>query len=127
MKRRPGILAAALVLQHVPDLVRYGSKPAREAERFAEVNGLCSALTARPWTIRPTRCSSATFGRRSSGRRRVRGGAQPGEATRWDPSARSSTQRRFYELMAEVDLFDLVRLGEESRRGQGRPAHLYRR
>ena len=40
MKRRAGIQAATFVLQHVPDLVRYGSKPAREAERFAEGNRL---------------------------------------------------------------------------------------
>ena len=41
MTRRAGIHGATLVLQHVPDLVRYGSKPRREQERLAE---LLSAL-----------------------------------------------------------------------------------
>ena len=39
--RRAGILEAALVLDHVPDLVRYGSKPWREQARFETVHGSC--------------------------------------------------------------------------------------
>jgi hypothetical protein len=35
MTRRAGVLGAATVLQHVPDLVQFGSKPSREPERFA--------------------------------------------------------------------------------------------
>ncbi len=35
--RRAGILGAALVLEHVPDLVRYGSKPSRELDRLPEL------------------------------------------------------------------------------------------
>ena len=44
MTRRAGILAASFVLEHVPDLVRYGSKPAREA---AEVRRPCATSCAR--------------------------------------------------------------------------------
>ena len=39
MTRRAGVLAASLVLEHVPDLVRYGSKPSREPERLPELIG----------------------------------------------------------------------------------------
>jgi len=35
VSRRARILGASLVLDHVPDLVRYGSKPDRERARFA--------------------------------------------------------------------------------------------
>jgi len=34
---RAGILGAALVLEHVPDLVRSGSKPSRELDRVPEL------------------------------------------------------------------------------------------
>ena len=33
-ERRTAVRAASIVLEHVPDLVRYGSKPRREAERL---------------------------------------------------------------------------------------------
>ena len=39
MNGRPGILGAALVLEHVPGLVRYGSKPMREQGRLPELLG----------------------------------------------------------------------------------------
>lgn len=35
MTRSAGVLAAATVLQHVPDMVRFGSKPSREPEHLA--------------------------------------------------------------------------------------------
>jgi len=41
--RPAGILAAALVLEHVPDLVRYGSKPSRERDRLPELLGALRA------------------------------------------------------------------------------------
>ncbi len=111
MSRRAGILAAALVLDHVPDLVRYGSKPAREQRRFEEVAGSLRTFDEavayppnqvfignlrpetlwempRPWWQDPC------------------GGAPEG------PFGEIMDQRRFYELMEEVDLFDLLHLGE---------------
>jgi len=37
MSPRAAIVATSLVLDHVPDLVRYGSKPRRETERWPEI------------------------------------------------------------------------------------------
>jgi len=37
VSRRARVLGASLVLEHVPDLVRYGSKPDRERARFAAI------------------------------------------------------------------------------------------
>ena len=111
MSRHAGILAAALVLDHVPDLVRYGSKPARDSQRFEEVadslrsfgeavayppnqvfiGNLCPETlweTPRPWWRHPS------------------------DATPVGPFGEIMDQRRFYELMADVDLFDLLHLGE---------------
>lgn len=39
MTRRAAVLGASLVLEHVPDLVRYGSKPTREPGRLADIRG----------------------------------------------------------------------------------------
>jgi len=38
VSRRARILGASLVLEHVPDLVRYGSKPDRERARFTALH-----------------------------------------------------------------------------------------
>jgi betaine reductase len=111
VSRHAGILAAALVLDHVPDLVRYGSKPARDSQHFEEVadslrsfgeavayppnqvfiGNLCPETlweTPRPWWRHPS------------------------DATPVGPFGEIMDQRRFYELMADVDLFDLLHLGE---------------
>ena len=34
MTRRAAVVASSFVLEHVPDLVRYGSKPAREPQQL---------------------------------------------------------------------------------------------
>lgn len=119
MTRRAGILASSFVLEHVPDLVRYGSKPAREAQKFATVRDKLRTFEQargyapnqafignlrpeelwsreRPWWAEPDAAASAT-----------------------GPYGDIMPQRAFYELMAEVDLFDLVRLGEEPRLENG--------
>jgi len=109
----PSVLAASLVLEHVPDLVRYGSKPRRELGRQAELE---SALRSyedacrypphqvfigalrpeelwkleRPWW-------RATDGVRSAG-----------------PWGEIMPQHDFFELLAELDQFDLVRPGERA-------------
>ena len=74
---RAGVLGAALVLQHVPDLVRYGSKPLREETRLPELLGALRTYERRASPIRPTRSSSATRGRKSCGSSRDRGGTGP--------------------------------------------------
>ena len=37
MSPRAAVVATSLVLDHVPDLVRYGSKPRRESTRWPEI------------------------------------------------------------------------------------------
>ena len=39
MSRRAAVSGASFVLEHVPDLVRYGSKPARETARLPDLLG----------------------------------------------------------------------------------------
>jgi len=99
------------VLEHVPDLVRYGSKPLREAERRTELQAALRSYddasrylphqvfigSRRPeelWEVERPRWSIAN-GSRSSG--------EWGELM---------PQRAFLELLAELDQFELVRPGE---------------
>jgi glycine/sarcosine/betaine reductase complex component C subunit beta len=115
--RDVSIVGASLTLQHVPDLVRYGSKPRREQERLPQILGALRSFSdavdyppnqvfigntdpdilrqlARPWW-------------RS---------APPG-----DPRGAFGDiidQLAFYELLAELDQFELVRLKEEPRPGE---------
>ncbi len=116
--RRPGILGASLTLQHVPDLVRYGSKPSREPSRLPEIvaalrsfreavayppnqvfigNAAPGSLreTARPWWASP-----------------------PAGATPAGPFGEIIDQRGFYDLLAELDRFELVRMKQEPRPGE---------
>ena len=119
MTGRAAVVAASLVLEHVPDLVRYGSKPSREQ---AQLDAIAGALRPfheavayppnqvvvgnlapedlwdlpRPWWRHPAE------------------GAESAGA--W---GEVMDQPRFLELMASVDRFDLVRLGVEPT-----PAHL---
>jgi hypothetical protein len=118
VNRRVGIIAASFTLQHVPDLVRYGSKPAREAERFSKVAHLLRTYedavgyppnqvflgNLRPEELRETP-------------RPWWKGASRGATT--GPFGEILDEGRFYELMADVDLFDLVRLGEEPDESRG--------
>jgi betaine reductase len=101
------------VLDHVPDLVRYGSKPAREEEKFASVRDkLRSFEQARGYApnqafignLRPEELWD---------RERPWWGQVDALAPAAGPFGDIADQRSFYELMDEVDLFDLVRLGEE--------------
>ena len=55
MSGRAAIHSCSLVLAHAPDLVRHGSKPAREL--VADGDGLLASLAARG---APTRTRSAT-------------------------------------------------------------------
>ena len=36
-RRRAAVVSASFVLEHVPDLVRYGSKPAREPDQMGRL------------------------------------------------------------------------------------------
>jgi betaine reductase len=106
--RRAAVTHASLVLEHVPDLVRYGSKPSREASKLADASGSLRTFDdavgyapnqvfvgnlppeelwdrPRPWWKEPVADAS--------------------------PEGTSGTimaQSAFYELLTEVDRFDLV-------------------
>jgi hypothetical protein len=111
--RRAAVRAASVVLEHVPDLVRYGSKPARENHRLPEIGAALRSFDdavayapnqvmignlpprqlwdmPRPWWSSPAPRASAV-----------------------GPFGDILGQRAFYDLLAEVDRFGLVRLGDE--------------
>ena len=112
-RRRAAIAGASLVMEHVPDLVRYGSKPSREPERLDEIAGALRSFDdarsyppnqvmignlapedlwerARPWWRHPAEHAAAE-------------GA-------WGDLM---DQPRFLDLLTSVDRFELVRLGAE--------------
>jgi betaine reductase len=113
VSRQAGILGAALVLEHVPDLVRYGSKPLRERDRLPELLGALrtyrEALAYPPHqafigNLRPEELWSIE-------RPRWQGGDGPG--ARAGRFGELMPQREYYALLAELDQFDLVREGRE--------------
>jgi hypothetical protein len=116
--RYAGIIAASSVLEHVPDLVRYGSKPTREAQRFATVRDKLRTFDQ----ARGYAPNQAFIGNlRPEVLRELE---RPWWGTLVDASAAGPygdiiDQSTFYELMDEVDLFDLVRLGEQPRPENG--------
>jgi glycine/sarcosine/betaine reductase complex component C subunit beta len=110
---RASVIATSLVLEHVPDLVVYGSKPLRERERLPELrdalrtyDDVCAYaphqvfVGARPpedlWDIGRPRWENANGGR---------------SAGAW---GEIMPQGRFLDLLAELDQFDLVRRGEDA-------------
>src|ERR1051326_1466951 len=105
------VQAAALVLEHVPDLVRYGSKPSRERDRLPDLQSALRSyddacrylphqvfIGSRPpeelWTVE-----------------RPRWNVPKGSASS-SASGELIPQRAFLELLAELDQFELVRAGE---------------
>jgi hypothetical protein len=115
---RAAVIAASLVLEHVPDLVRYGSKPSREPAQLDAIAGALRSLDEavayapnqvvvgnlapedlwdlpRPWWQHPVQSADA--------------------AGAW---GEVMDQPHFLELMASVDRFELVRLGAEPAAGQ---------
>lgn len=111
MSRRAGILAAAFVLDHVPDLVRYGSKPAREQRSFEGVAGSLRTFdeaVAYP----PNQAFIGNLRPEDLWEMPRPWWRQPGDGSPTGPFGEIMDQRHFYELMAEVDLFDLLHIGE---------------
>lgn len=119
MTRRAGIVAASFVLEHVPDLVRYGSKPSREAKKFATVRDKLRTFSqacgyapnqAFIGNLRPEQLYD---------RERPWWSELDTSAPAVGPYGEIIDQSAFYALMKEVDLFDLIRLGEEPRPQNG--------
>jgi glycine/sarcosine/betaine reductase complex component C subunit beta len=116
--RRAVVTASSLVLDHVPDLVRYGSKPSREPGRLGE---LTTAL--RSYEAALAYAPNQVFV----------GNLPPEDLWEWprdwwrhprsDAAASGSWGEicdgsSFYDLLAEVDRFDLVKLGAEAGPGE---------
>jgi betaine reductase len=109
---RAGVLGAGLVLEHVPDLVRYGSKPQRERpqlDRLLRARRTFEQALAYPphqafiGNLRPEQLWELPrpwWSRDGGGERR-------------GPFGELMPEREFYELLAELDQFGLVRLGSE--------------
>jgi betaine reductase len=105
---------ASLVLEHVPDLVRYGSKPSREPAKLAALQG---ALRTFPDAVAyaPNQVFVGNlppedlWDRPRNWWQHPVGGASPSGAT-----GDILPQAAFYELLAEVDRFGLLRDPTES-------------
>lgn len=118
MTRRAGIIAASFVLEHVPDLVRYGSKPTREVQRFATVRDKLRTFDqARGYA--PNQAFIGNLRPEVLWELERPWWGTPVDAPAAGPYGDIIDQSAFYELMDEVDLFDLVRLGEEPRPENG--------
>jgi glycine/sarcosine/betaine reductase complex component C subunit beta len=112
MGRRAVVLGAALVLEHVPDLVRYGSKPQREPDQLGDLTASLRsyehALVYPPHQVFIGNLRPEALWEIPRPWWRVRnGGGRIGRFGELMP------QGEFYDLLAELDQFDLVRPGTE--------------
>ena len=118
MTRRAAVTSASFVLEHVPDLVRYGSKPAREPQQIEAITaGLRpfeDAVAYPPNQVFIGNLAPADLWERPRDwwRHPVQAATSAG------PSGDVMAQHDFYELLAEVDQFDLMRMGAEPEPGQ---------
>jgi betaine reductase len=115
---RATVAGAALVLEHVPDLVRYGSKPQREQGKHEELQAALRGFE-----------DAAAYGPNQA----VIGNIAPedlwaAERPWWKtqlecpphgPFGEVIAQDDFYARLAAVDQFDLVRMGDEPVTGAG--------
>ena len=118
MTRRAAVSSASFVLEHVPDLVRYGSKPSREPR---QLDALTAALRCYDEAVAypPNQVfignlvPSALWDLpRDWWRHPVEGAQTAG------PCGDVMGQDRFLELLTELDQFDLVRMGVDPEPGQ---------
>jgi betaine reductase len=114
MSPRAAVVATSLVLDHAPDLVRYGSKPRRESARWPEIAPSLRTFDdavayppnqvmignvppedlwerARPWWKQPV-----------------------ADALAEGPSGDIGTQDAFYRELIEADRFELIHEGSET-------------
>jgi len=117
-RRRAAVVSASFVLEHVPDLVRYGSKPSREPHRL---DGLTAAMRSFDEAVAypPNQVFIGNLAPEDLWDR---------PRTWWEhPVEHAAAQGRFgavmeqadfYPLLTEVDQFDLVRMGRDPEPGQ---------
>jgi glycine/sarcosine/betaine reductase complex component C subunit beta len=112
---RASILGASLTLQHVPDLVRHGSKPSRELDRLDDLlAGLRSFEEAVAYPPNQVCIGNlAPESLRDLPRPWWRAG--PARPLPTGPFGEILDQPSFYELLVEVDQFELMRMGREPR------------
>jgi glycine/sarcosine/betaine reductase complex component C subunit beta len=112
LTHRAAILGASLSLQHVPELVRYGSKPSREPGRIPEILGALrsyeDAVAYAPNQVCIGNLSPEFLREHPRPWWRDAIAAEAAGAF-----GEILPQFAFYELMAEVDQFGLVRLKED--------------
>jgi betaine reductase len=116
--RRAAVVAASFVLEHVPDLVRYGSKPSREPQRL---EALTAALRSFDEAVAypPNQVFLGNLAPRTLWDVPRDWWRHPVETARPDgPSGELMPQDRFYELLVELDRFELVRMGAVPQPGQ---------
>jgi len=113
----PAILGATLTLQHVPDLVRYGSKPAREpdlVERLLpSLRSFDDAVAYPPHQVFLGNLAPEALRALPRPWWRDAMAASPDGV-----SGQIIDQADFYERLAARDGFDLVRMGHEPRPGE---------
>jgi betaine reductase len=116
--RPVAVLGASLTLQHVPDLVRYGSKPLRERARWPEIaarlRSFDQAVAYPP--------NQAFIGNLAPdalwGMPKPWWSAAVADAVPSGPFGEIVDQPAFYAMLAEADRFELVRTKEEPRPGE---------
>jgi hypothetical protein len=117
MSRRAAVVAASFVLEHVPDLVRYGSKPAREPQRAddiaAALRSFDDAVAYAPNQVMIGALAPDDLWDRP----RPWWGHPVDGATAAGPWGDVMGQSAFLDLLSSVDRFELVRLGAEPRPG----------
>jgi betaine reductase len=115
--RTPAILGASITLQHVPDLVRYGSKPAREQARIPEIlaalRGFDEATAYPPNQVMIGNATPASLRERPRPWSQGAVGGKPAGAF-----GEIIGQAAFYDLLCDLDEFELVRMGAEPRPGE---------
>jgi hypothetical protein len=115
--RRAAVVGASLVLEHVPDLVPYGSKPSREAHRLEEIRAALrtfdDAVAYAPNQVMIGNLRPEDLWDRP----RPWWGHEVPDACEAGQWGYVMGQRAFLDLLASVDRFELVRLGAEPGEG----------
>ncbi len=116
--RRAAVTHASLVLEHVPDLVRYGSKPSREPAKqddlVAHLRTFDDAVAYPPNQVFIGNLAPEDLWERP----RAWWQHPVDQASPEGASGDIMPQLAFYELLADVDRFDLVQTGRSTLPGE---------